>query len=297
MELRHIHYFLVLAEEKSFTKAAQRLLIAQPPLSRQIKDLEEELGVELFHRNSRGVTLTGAGQKFRQYALQIEHLSNQSIEVVREMDKGLQGTLYLASVEGRAPHLISEWIAGFHQLYPHVEFNLWNGNSDDVLQRLQNGLCDLAVIVGPYNPENLEGQLIFDEPWVAMIPVTHPLAKEPEDSIALEKLAPYELIIPSRHSRLQEITDWFSMKNVKPKIICRMAHVLNAYELTEQNVGIAIYPAAAAIYADSRKVITKKLIDPSVTASYYLTQRKEKKLSLVAGEFWKYVMQNITRDS
>ena len=292
MELRHIHYFLVLAEEKSFTKAAQRLLIAQPPLSRQIKDLEEELGVELFHRNSRGVTLTEAGQKFRQYALQIEHLSNQSVEVVRKMDKGLQGTLYLASVEGRAPHLISEWIAGFHQLYPHVEFNLWNSNSDDVLQRLQNGLCDLAVIVGPYNPENLEGQLIFDEPWVAMIPVTHPLAKEPEDSIALEKLAPYELIIPSRHSRLQEITDWFAMKNVKPKIICRMAHVLNAYELTEQNVGIAIYPAAAAIYADSRKVITKKLIDPSVTASYYLTQRKEKKLSLVAEEFWKYVVQN-----
>ena len=154
-------------------------------------------------------------------------------------------------------------------------------------------MCDLAVIVGPYNPENLEGQLIFDEPWVAMIPVTHPLAKEPEDSIALEKLAPYELIIPSRHSRLQEITDWFSMKNVKPKIICRMAHVLNAYELTEQNVGIAIYPAAAAIYADSRKVITKKLIDPSVTASYYLTQRKEKKLSLVAEEFWKYIVQNI----
>lgn len=95
-------------------------------------------------------------------------------------------------------------------------------------------MCDLAVIVGPYNPENLEGQLIFDEPWVAMIPV---------------------------------------------------AHVLNAYELTEQNVGISIYPVAAAIYADSRKVITKKLIDPSVTASYYLTQRKEKNSPLLRKSF------------
>ena len=135
MELRHIHYFLVLAEEKSFTKAAEKLLIAQPPLSRQIKDLEEELGVPLFTRSPRGVALTEAGVKFRQYALQIEHLSHQSIEVVKEMNKGLQGTLYIASVEGRAPHLISEWVAGFHKLYPHVEFNLWNGNSDDVLQR------------------------------------------------------------------------------------------------------------------------------------------------------------------
>ena len=70
-----------------------------------------------------------------------------------------------------------------------------------------------------------------------------------------------------------------------------MAHVLNAYELTEQNVGIAIYPAAASIYANSEKVVAKKLIEPSVTASYYLVQRKEKKLSLVAEEFWKYATQ------
>lgn len=293
MELRHIRYFLTLAEERSFSKAAQRLLIAQPPLSRQIKDLEEELGVSLFTRSSKGVTLTAAGEKFRQYALQIDYLSNQSIEIVKEMNKGLQGTLYLASVEGRAPHIISEWVAGFHQLYPHVEFNLWNGNSDDVLQRLQNGLCDLAVIVGPYNQENLIGKLIFDEPWIAMIPVSHPLAQKRGDSVTPEELAPYELIIPSRHSRLQEITDWFAIKNVKPKIICRVAHVLNAYELTEQNVGIAIYPAAAAIYVDSSKVITKKLVDPSVTASYYITKVTGKNMSLVAEEFWKYAVNAI----
>lgn len=296
MELRHIRYFLVLAEEKNFTKAAERLLIAQPPLSRQIKDLENELGTELFLRNSRGVILTEAGEKFRQYALQIEHLANQSVEVIKEMNTGLQGTLYLASVEGQAPRLISEWIAGFHKLYPHVEFNLWNGNSDDVLYRLQNGLCDLAMIVGPFDEEHLDGLFIYEEPWVAMIPSSNPLANKREDTIELKELSPYDLIIPSRHSRLQEITGWFAKKEVKPKIICRMAHVLNANELTEKNVGIAIYPAAAAIYADKEKVSIKKIINPAVTASYYFTKNQNKELSLIANEFWNYVKSQIVSE-
>ena len=295
MELRHIRYFLTLAEEKSFTKAAEKLLIAQPPLSRQIRDLEEELGTTLFERSTRGVALTQAGEKFLQYALQIEHLAEQSVEVLQEMKDGLQGTLYLASVEGQGPRLLSKWIAGFHKLYPHVEFHLWNGDSDDVFFRLQNGLCDLALIAGPYDQENLEGLWVYEEPWVAMIPAVHPLAKSSRDTIALKELEPYELIIPSRHSRLQEISGWFEKKDMKPKVICRMAHLLNAYELTEQNVGIAIYPASAALYGDKEKVVVRKLIDPEVTASYYLTRRTGKELSAVAKEFYRYVEENICK--
>lgn len=289
MELRHIRYFLTLAEEGNFTRAAERLLIAQPPLSRQIKDLEEELGATLFIRSPRGVALTEAGEKFRQYALQIEHLSNQSVEAIREMCEGLQGTLYIASVDGMAPHLISNWIADFHKLYPDVEFNLWNGNSDDVLIRLRNGLCDLALIVGPYDQESLECTKVYEEPWVAIIPSDHPLAKEKGDEISLSKLAPYELVIPSRHSRLQEIMGWFSTMSTNPKVVCRTAHIINAFELTEQKVGISIYPAAAGIYADREKVVVKKLIQPEVSAYYYLAKSINKDSSLVAGEFWKFV--------
>lgn len=289
MELRHLRYFLEVAEAKSFTKAAEKLLIAQPPLSRQIKDLEDELGTALFERTNKGVILTEAGEKFKEYALQILQLSEQSIEVVKDMNRGLQGTLYIASVEGQAPHLISKWIAEFHKKYPQVEYNLWNGNSDDVLNRLKNGLCDIAVIVGPYNQESLQGICVYEEPWVAMIPVDHILAKSEDDEIELMKLAPYDLIIPSRHSRLQEITDWFAINGVKPKIICRMAHVLNAHELTEQNVGIAIYPASVQNYADSNKIVIKKIKNPDVTASYFMTKTAERKLSILANAFWKSV--------
>lgn len=290
MELRHIKYFLTVSEEGSFTKAAEKLLIAQPPLSRQIRDLEEELGTPLFIRKSHGLQLTDAGNRFRQYALQINHLSEQSKEELREMNKGLQGTLFLATVEGIGPYLLSKWIEGFHSKYPHVEYSLWNGNSDDVVNRVNNGLCDLAIITDPYDQEGLEGIHVWKEPWIAMLPKAHPLCMEEGDTIELEKLAPYELIIPSRQSRKQEIEGWFKPLGLEPRVIGRVAHMLNAYELTAQNLGIAIFPHAASRYT-SDEVVIKAITHPDVTASYVLVRNSERAPSKVAGEFWNYVKE------
>lgn len=291
MELRHIKYFLTLAEEKNFTKAADKLCIAQPPLSRQIKDLEEELGTELFLRSSRGVTLTEAGNKFLQYALQIDMLAEESVDSIKEMKQGLQGTLYIATVEGRAPELLAEWISEFHILYPNVNYNLWNGNSDDVIKRLQTGLCDVALIAGPYDNESLPGIMVFEEPWVAMISSKNPLAQKDGGVISLSELADEELIIPSKQSRLEEITGWFASINKKPRVICRLAHMLDAYELAANNVGIAIYPAAADRYCDHTKVVVKKIIEPEVMANYYLVKYKSKEVTHLTKTFWEFVSE------
>ena len=156
MELRHIRYFLAVAEEMNFTRAAERLHIAQPPLSRQIQELEAELDAKLFIRKPHALQLTEEGVLFRQYAQQILELVKKSSEDIREMEHGLQGTLYLASVEGYAPRLFSEWIAEFHRVYPHVTYNMWNGNSDEVVNRVMKGLCDLAIIAEPHNAEGVE---------------------------------------------------------------------------------------------------------------------------------------------
>lgn len=294
MELRHIRYFLAVAEELNFTRAAAKLCIAQPPLSRQIQDLEQELGARLFLRKPHALQLTEEGVLFRQYALQVLDLVEKSAEDIRDMKKGLQGTLYLASVEGHAPHLFSKWIAGFHTIYPHVQFNLWNGNSDEVTNRIMKGLSDLAIIMEPYNAEGLDAVHVYTEPWIAMIPVHHPLAALPGNTIELEKLAPYDLIIPSRASRLQEINSWFAAAGCKPKVLCRIAHMLNAYELTEQNVGIAIYPASAADITTGDTVCIKELTHPSVTASYVLIKNKNRQLSHAATEFLTYIKASLT---
>lgn len=288
MELRHIRYFLAVAEEMNFTRAAEKLCIAQPPLSRQIKELEEELGVSLFIRKPHALQLTEEGQVFRQYAMRVVDLVNRSAKDVREMKTGLHGTIYLASVEGHAPTLFSEWIAGFHQDHPHVCYNLWNGNSDDVINRLMKGLCELAIIMEPHNAEGVNAIPVYSEPWIAMLPQACPLAKEPGDTIDFQKLADYDLIIPSRKSRLQEITDWLGCPGRELKIRCRLAHMLNAYELTRQNVGITLYPASANIGTDS-SVCIKRLVNPEVTASYMLIWSKNHHLSHAAAEFLEYI--------
>ena len=291
MELRHLRYFLAVAEEMNFTRAAEKLLIAQPPLSRQIRDLEEELGAPLFLREHHSLQLTEAGQLFRQYAQQILALPEKSAEQIREMEGGMRGTLYLAMVEGHAPNLVSRWVAGFHRLHPSVEFELWNGNSDDVCLRVARSLADLGVITAPYNAEGFHGVSVHREPWVAMIPPGHPLAQLPGDTVPMRSLLPYELIIPSRESRRQEILDWFARAggDGTPRIRFRIAHMLNAYELTEQGVGIAIYPASAAGFSGSRAVTIKRLVEPAHHAEYILIHSARHPLNAVAAAFLDYV--------
>lgn len=288
MELRHIRYFLAVATELNFTRAAQKLCIAQPPLSRQIQDLEEELGVKLFERKPHALQLTEEGSLFKQYATQVLDLVNKSTEDIRERKRGLQGTLYLASVEGHAPRLYAEWIAAFHSLHPHVQYNLWNGNSDDVVNRVMNGLCDLAIIMEPHNAEGVESIPVYQEPWVAIIPADNPLAKQKEATVNLADLTPYELIIPSRSSRLEEINDWFRSTG-KPMIRCRIAHLLSAYELTRLGVGITIYPASAGDIANMSDVVIKQIVNPAKTASYILIWNKYRQLPHVATEFLDFI--------
>ena len=288
MELRHIRYFLAVAAELNFTRAAQKLCIAQPPLSRQIQDLEEELGVKLFERKPHALQLTEEGALFKQYATQVLDLINKSTEDIRERKRGLQGTLYLASVEGHAPRLYAEWIAAFHSLHPHVQYNLWNGNSDDVVNRVMNGLCDLAIIMEPHNAEGVESIPVYQEPWVAIIPADNPLAKQKEATVNLADLTPYELIIPSRSSRLEEINDWFRSTG-KPMLRCRIAHLLSAYELTRLGVGITIYPASASDIANMSDVVIKQIVNPAKTASYLLIWNKYRQLPHVATEFLDFI--------
>lgn len=290
MELRHIRYFLAVAEEMNFTKAAEKLCIAQPPLSRQIMDLEDELGVSLFNRKKHALSLTDEGELFKQYAIQVLDLVEHSTSEVKELKHGLQGMLNLGTVEGNAPRILAEWIKDFHEINPHVQYTFWNGNSDDVASRVMNGLCEIALIMEPHNGVGLESIPVYKEKWVAIIPKDHPLASV-KKKLTMSQLADYDLIIPSRESRLAEIGEWFEGTNKTPKVICKVAHIISAYELTRQGIGVAIFPASSKNIINNDDVVIKEFADPAPTVSYILVWNKHRTLSHAAQEFINYVNQ------
>jgi len=290
MELRHIRYFLAVAEEMNFSRAAEKLCIAQPPLSRQIQDLEAELGVMLFNRKKHALSLTDEGVLFKQYAIQVLELVEHSTTEVKELKHGLQGMLNLGTVEGNAPNLLAGWISEFHEKNPHVQYSFWNGNSDDVVQRIMNGLCEIAIIMEPHNGVGVESIPVYCEEWVAIIPKDHPLAKSPDKTVSMDQIADYDLIIPSRESRLEEIGDWFKDYTDKtPQVRCKVAHVLSAYELTRQGLGIAIFPASSENIINKKDVVIKRFVSPAPTVSYILVWNKYRTLSHAATEFIQYI--------
>lgn len=293
MELRHIRYFIAVAQELNFTRAAQKLLIAQPPLSRQIRDLEEELGTVLFERSAHGLRLTSEGNAFLQYAFQIMDMVDRAREDISEMSNGLQGMIYIASVEGRAPRLLAEWISGFKQQYPHIEYSIWDGNTDDVIYRVANGLSEIGIITEPHNAEGLFSVPLYKEPWTAMIPASDPLAKLPGDTIEISALKDRDLIIPSRESRMYEIRKWFPGQDTKLRIRCKVAHLLNAYELTRQGIGIAIYPASDNHFSNDPSVVIKRIISPEVCASYILIWDRKRPLTHITELFLHHICEQV----
>ncbi|MCR5651379.1 MAG: LysR family transcriptional regulator [Lachnospiraceae bacterium] len=285
MELRHIRYFLAVAEELNFTKAAEKLCIAQPPLSRQIKDLEDELGTQLFIRKPHSLSLTEEGVRFRQYAVHIMELVNKSIDDVKEMETGLGGRLYIASVEGAAPRLLAKWIAAFQKENPNVQYDLWSGTTDEIISRMEKGLCELAVIMTPFSEEKVNAVEVLSEPWAAIMSKDDPLAKKKGSTVTPEELVERELIIPSRESRRNEIRTWISGLEKPLNVRCRIAHIMNAVELARNGVGITIFPASFGIISSEEGVVVKAIKHRDAVARYFIIWSKERPLSKTAEAF------------
>lgn len=153
MELRTVHYFLIVANEGNITKAANRIHITQPTLSRQLMQLEEELGITLFERGKNNIILTDAGVVFRRRAQELVNLSEKVKNEVRQTDEELTGEISIGCSETQSIQELSDWISDFRKTHPLVSFEIRSANNIEIDDWLERGLVDLGLLLEPANVE------------------------------------------------------------------------------------------------------------------------------------------------
>ena len=287
MDIRTLSYFVVIAEELNITKAAEKLCMSQPPLSSQMKALEEELDTVLFVRGKRHLQLTESGKLLYRHAKEILSLVNKTSEEIRAMGKGMRGKISIGLVEGSAPIIAASWIEKFVANYNNVEFLVVDGNSDELIAKLRSGLIDMAVITSPCDNTLLNSFKVGQEKMTAFMSKDNPLAALPGNTIDLSMLKDKPLIIPSRESMNRMITKWFKEIHAEPKIVCRMDNYLDVAALAGRNIGISLFPKTS--YILNEQLVAKEIVNPERYVEYLFVWLKNKPLSLLDEAFIDHV--------
>ncbi len=201
MDIKQLKYFLTIAEEGQITSAAKKLNMAQPPLSQQLKQLEEELGVKLVERGSRHLQLTDTGKILMNRARQILELTNSTINEVKDFSKGLQGTLSIGTVSSSGATLLNERILEFHKEYNGIKFEIHEGNTFTLIDLLNKGIIEVGIVRTPFNALNFECKYAKTEPMIAAIPKEY-YWESTQAAISVNELKNKSLIIYRRFEQL-----------------------------------------------------------------------------------------------
>lgn len=243
MEIRVLRYFLAVARTGNITAAANLLHLTQPTLSRQIKDMEKELGVQLLVRKSHNVNLTADGIRFRKRAEEIISMVDKTEAEFTSMENTVSGDIYIGGGETRVMREIAQIIKELRKSYPDIHFHLYSGNAADVTERLDKGLLDFGILIQPadiskYNYINLYERDI----WGVIMRKDSPLAKKEyikkEDLLNLPLICSRQAISP--HQTGNKFSDWFGEDFEKLNIVATFNLVYNAAILAEAGIGYAI---------------------------------------------------------
>lgn len=283
MDTRVIKYFLTVAQTNNITHAAQQLHITQPTLSRQIMELEKELGVKLFNRNQRQMSLTNEGVLFQQRATTILTLLEQTKDDLQNTEQELTGVINLGCVVSRVSQYMMKKISAFQSNYPNVKFNLYDGNSDLLRERLDAGLDDLAVLLEPVEAAKYNFIVLpVRERWGLILKKSDPLAKR--KVVTKEDLYKVTLIAPARNIIRDEISDVLKLDQTKLNIMATNNLPNNAFALLKASnyCTLGIEGVATAI---NDPTITFIPFSPHKETGHVLAWRKNTIITPVVEKF------------
>lgn len=274
IELRHLRYFIAVAEELHFGRAAERLHMAQPPLSQQIRQLEEELGFTLFHRTKRMVRLTEAGEVFLQECHKLFNQLDFAVQLGRQVSRGEVGQLVIGFVSSAAYNVLPELLRSFRVQVPEVRLELHELTTDQQLQWLREGRMDVGFVRPPIEDDTLELKPIFQEALMVAIPERHRLVDE--EAIALESLATEAFILFPRAlapGLYDQIISLCQQGGFSPMVVQEAIQMQTIVSLVAAEIGIAIVPGSLH-HLQRTGVVYKPLHEATPTATIALLWRK-----------------------
>lgn len=239
MELRVLRYFLAVAREESITRAADYLHLTQPTLSRQLMDLEKELGKKLFVRGSRRVSLTEEGMLLRKRAGELIELEEKTLAELRQDGEAISGDVFIGAGETDAMRMAGRAACQLRREGARVCCHLYSGNAIDVTERLDRGLLDFGILLGAVDTRKYDSlPLPAKDIWGVLMPAGHPLAKK--KSIRAEELWDEPLILSRQGMIESDISRWLKKEIGRLHVAATYNLVFNASLMVKEGLGLAL---------------------------------------------------------
>lgn len=267
LELRHLRYFVAVAEELHFGRAAKRLHLSQPPLSQQIRRLEEILGYALFVRTSRSVALTNAGEAFLERSRRTLRNVQHDIDEIRRIGQGEVGSLNIGFVGSAILVGLPGVFRAYREAYPRVQMRLYESFTSRVVEGLENGALDAGILRDGDVRETLNVTPLFTEPYVAVLPATHRCAAQKSISPGMLRNDPFIYFPRTAGTRaFEKPLALFEEYGFRPQIVQEASHWLTILSLVGVGLGVSVAPACVRRIAspevvcipfrDARKVVS-----------------------------------------
>ena len=292
IETRLLHYFLAVAREENITKAAQSLFVTQSTLSKQMMDLENQLGKQLFIRGKRKITLTEEGLFLRSRALEILELMENTENALHQDQQTLSGNVSIGCGETVAMDIIAGLLEAFHKQYPDVVLHTYSGDADAILERIDKGLADMGLLLGPIRQEKYEYlQLRQKDVYGLLMPKDCPLASQ--SSINIDQLKTLPIILPDQTFCGHQDLDWFGTDQSVFHVVATYNLIYNATYLVEHGIGYAL--SLDRLVNTKGRNLTFRPISPELSLDLYIVTKKYQSFSPAAKIFYEQ-LQAYSRD-
>lgn len=292
MELKQLEYFAAVCQELHFTRAAEKLGIAQPSLSQQIRILEHEIGTPLFDRVGKKTVITESGKILLQHYYNVSHELSQARAAISELQGLKRGTLKIGSLLTVVNYLLPATVISFHQQYPNVELSVLGLRTGDIYNGLLQNDLDLGIVYLPMEHDEIESIPLYKEVLALAVPVDHPLAAKPSVTLDVLHEVP-AILLPGTYYLRQLINERCQAAGFAPQPAMEMTTMESITNMVSRGIGVTVLPKGYLDYIDNKQIQIVPIQNPSLTIQIGIVYRKNKYLCAASRVFMEQLIATV----